>query len=336
MGRSYTQFTLEERCTVARLQATGHSLRQIAAALGRAPSSVAREVTRNSGRQVGYQPGYAHQQAHARRWYGLRLERDASLREAVLDRLKAGWSPAQVAGRLAREAGHPVLSHETIYRFIDAQIRRTQDYDWRHYLPRAKSRRGWRRRKGGSPAEHMAGRVSIAERPAAIATRAAPGHWEADLMLFARPKQGVLVTHERQSRLLWVRHQSTKAAASVAQALGGFFRQLPAALRHTVTFDNGTEFAQHQQLRALAIDTYFCDPHAPWQKGGIENAIGRLRRQLPRKTDLRTVTPAALRAMVARYNHTPRACLGFQTPAEVFHAHLLHFNCDSTPRLSSG
>ena len=140
-----------------------------------------------------------------------------------------------MADRLVRKAGHPVLSHETIYRFIDAQLRRTQDYAW----------------------------------------------------------------------------------------------------RQTVTFENGTEFAQYQQLRALAMHTYFCDPHAPWQKGRIENAIGRLRRTLPRKTDLRTVTPAVLRALIPRYNHTPRACLDYQTPAEVFGAQLLHFNCDSTFRLAS-
>jgi IS30 family transposase len=330
MGAHYSQFTLEERCTLARLQAAGHSLRQIAAALGRAPSTVAREVTRNAGRPVGYAPAYAEQQAQARRWHGSRLEREPALCDQVLTRLQAGWSPAQVAGRLAREAGHPVLSHETIYRFLYAQIRRTNDYTGRHYLPRAKSRRGWRGRKGGSPAEHIRGRVAIAARPASVATRTEAGHGEAALMLFARYGQAVLATHERQSRFVWLPRQPSKAAAPVARALRRFFGPLPAALRQSVTFDNGTEVAQHQQLHALAMQTYFCDPHAPWQKGGIENAIGRLRRRLPRKTDLATLAPDALHQLVARYNHPPRACLGYQTPAEVFGAHLLHFNCDST------
>jgi IS30 family transposase len=142
----------------------------------------------------------------------LRLERDPVLQDQVLTRLQAGWSPAQAVGRLAREAGHPVLSHETIYRFIDAQIRRTNDYTWRHYLPRAKHRRGRRGRKGGSPAEHIQGRVGLAQRPAVVATRAEPGHWEADLMLFARYGQAVLTTHERQSRFLWLHRQPSKAA----------------------------------------------------------------------------------------------------------------------------
>ncbi len=149
MGAHYTQFTLEERCTLARLQAAGRSLRQIAAALGRAPSSVAREVRRNMGRQVGYAPAYAEQQARARRWHGLRLERDPALQDDVLERLKAGWSPAQVVGRLAREAGHAVLSHETIYRFVYAQIRRTNDYTWRHYLPRGQESPRLARAQGG-------------------------------------------------------------------------------------------------------------------------------------------------------------------------------------------
>ncbi len=142
--------------------------------------------------------------------------------------------------------------------------------------------------------------MGIAERPAAVATRSEAGHWEADLMLFARYGQAVLTIHERQSRFLWLHRQPSKAAAPVAQALRGFFGSLPPSLRQSVTFDNGTEFAQHRQLHSLAMRTYFCDPHAPWQKGGIENAIGRLRRTLPRKTDLATLTAAALDRLVLR------------------------------------
>ena len=111
------------------------------------------------------------------------------------------------------------------------------------------------------------------------------------------------------------------------------FRALPPPLRQTLTFDNGTEFALHYKLtHALGLSTYFCDPHAPWQKGGIENAIGRMRRTLPRKTDLAKLSASALNQLVARYNHTPRKCLGFQSPAEVFCRLLvpLHFKREST------
>ena len=152
MGRRYKQLSLEERCKIARLQAEECPVRQIAADLDRTPSTISRELRRNRGREVGYKPSYAHEQARARRWAGSRLERNPALRRAVLDRLRQGWSPEQVAGRLAREAAHPVISHETIYRFIYRQIARTKDYGWRHYLPRGKSKRGFRGHRGGSSA----------------------------------------------------------------------------------------------------------------------------------------------------------------------------------------
>ena len=181
---SYRQLSLEERCSIARLHEAGQSIRQIAAALDRQPSTIARELKRNSGSKVGYRPAYAQQQAEARRWTGARLEREDGLRETILDRLAGGWSPEQISGRLAREAGHRVISHETIYRFIYAQLTRTNDRRWRHYLPRAKYKRGWRT-KGGRL--RRIDRPSIHERPAEIATRQQPGHWEADAMLFSRP-----------------------------------------------------------------------------------------------------------------------------------------------------
>src|ERR1043165_2055915 len=173
MGR-YAQLSLEDRCEIARLCAEGRSIRQIAAALDRAPSTISRELKRNRGRQVGYKPSYAQEQAKARRWVGSRLDREPTLRSAVQERLAKGWSPEQVAGRLAREAGRKVISHESIYRFIYAQIARKKDYRWRHYLPRAKSKRGFRGRRGGSAARLIEGRVSVGESPP-DATHRAPG-----------------------------------------------------------------------------------------------------------------------------------------------------------------
>ena len=172
--------TLEDRCEMARLHTTGHSIRQIAATLDRAPSTVARELNRNGSTTQGYQPGYADQQARARRWQGSKLDRDSTLRATVLAQLQHGWSPQQVAGRLAREQHRPVISHETIYRFIYAQMARKTEYAWRHYLPQAKAKRGRRCYKGRSPASFIALRRPLAERPAAVADRRTPGHWEAD------------------------------------------------------------------------------------------------------------------------------------------------------------
>jgi IS30 family transposase len=329
MGRRYQQLSLDERCEIARLQGEGRSLRQIATALDRTPSTISREIKRNRGRHVGYKAGYAQEQAGARRWAGSRLEREPALRRAVLDRLAQGWSPEQVAGRLAREAGRQVISYESIYRFIYAQIARTKNYRWRHYLPRGKSRRGFRGRRGGSAASFIDGRIPISERPPDAADRKTPGHWEADLMLFARYGHAVLTVHERQSRLLIAMRPSNKEAARIARHLSAIFAPLPPRLRCTVTFDNGTEFARHRRLHRLAIETFFCDPYAPWQKGGIENAIGRLRRFIPRKTDLATLPQARFQALVAAYNNTPRKCLDWRTPAETF-SQVLHFECEST------
>lgn len=161
----YCQLSLEERCAIARLHDDGQSIRQIAAALDREPSTISRELKRNKGARVGYKPAYAQAEAVARRWSGSRLERDDVLRGAVLDRLAAGWSPEQVAGRLARQAGQSVISHESIYRFIYAQARRTNDGSWRQYLPRAKARRGRRPKPGGSSASFIRLRRPLAERP---------------------------------------------------------------------------------------------------------------------------------------------------------------------------
>jgi transposase, IS30 family len=329
MGRSYGQLSLEDRCTIAQLQKAGQSIRQIAAALDRAPSTIARELRRNRGIQVGYKPTYAQQRTRERRWVGSRLTREPTLRRAVLERLARGWSPEQVAGRLAKDHGHKVISYESIYRFIYAQIKATKDYSWRHYLPRGKSQRGRRVRRRSSSATFIEGRVSLAERPLVVNDRSAPGHWEADLMMFAKYGQAILTVHERQSRLLLAIRLASKAAQLVAHHLAQLFGALPRRLRQTVTFDNGTEFARHRLLHRLQIDTFFCDPYSPWQKGGIENAIGRMRRFLPRKTDLATLKSSRFKALIANYNNTPRKCLDFSTPAEVF-SKVLHFECEST------
>jgi IS30 family transposase len=335
MGRGYQQLSLEDRCEIARLSANGGSVRQIAAALDRSPSTVSRELKRNRGVQVGYKPTYADQQTRARRWKGSRLERDASLRAAVIERLASGWSPEQIAGRLKRERGRKVISYESIYRFIYAQIARTKDYRWRRYLPRGKSKRGCRGRKGGGSASFIEGRVPLMNRPIEAADRMTCGHWEADLMMFSKYGQAVLTAHERKSRLLLAIRLTSKAANGVARHLLNLFGGLPQPLRQTVTFDNGTEFARHSALHRLEIGTFFCDPYAPWQKGGIENAIGRMRRFMPRKTDLATLSTNRFRRLVAAYNNTPRKCLDFRTPAESF-AQVLHFECESTSRRPPG
>ncbi len=335
MGRSYEQLSLDERCEIARLQAEGQSIRQIAAALDRSPSSISRELKRNTGagpRASPYKPSFAQAQTRARRWSGSKLDRDEGLRDQVLAGLRNNLSPEQVCGRLELEEGRRVIGCETIYRFIYAQLKRTNDGAWRRYLPRAKAKRGRRGTKGGSPVSLIQQRVPLDQRPAEANHRDQPGHWEADYMLFSTYGQSALVLHERASRFTFLRRTASRKAKPTARALGRWIRPLPQRLRRTMTFDNGTEFAEHH---TLGLDTYFCDVRAPWQKGGVENAIGRLRRDLPRKTNLDALSDQQIQQIIQRYNHTPRRCLGFQTPAEVFFK-LLHFEWESTSRHSPG
>ena len=163
-------------------------------------------------------------------------------------------------------------------------------------------------------------------------------------MLFGRQGQTVLVLHERHSRLLIALRQPGKAADPVASAMTQVLASFPAPWRRTVAFDNGTEFARHHRLHALGVQTFFCDTHSPWQKGGVENAIGRMRRTLPRKTDLAELPDGRFDQLVRSYNNTPRKCLGYYTPAEIlsdystnsdyFTNQVLHLKCESSFPLS--
>jgi transposase, IS30 family len=322
MGRCYGQLSLEERVEIYRLHAGGRSQNQIAAALGRAPSTISRELQRNSQPTKvwagGYEPVRAQQLTERRRRWDCRfkLARQPDLQNRVGKSLAMGHSPEQIAGRLALEHGRVIISHESIYRFI---YHRTAQKDyWYRLLPRHKKIRG-RRRPGGSSGSLIKQRRSIAERPAEAEGREVPGHWEADFMMFSRNGQGVLVLHERQTRFSMVHRPVDRKAVPTARTIANQLGKLPQAMRRTISFDNGNEFAEHHRLhKTLGVQTFFCDPHSPWQKGGVENSIGRLRRLLPRKTDLNLVSAAALKRQVQRLNDTPRKCLDFKTPAEAF------------------
>ena len=323
MGQCYEQVSLRERVEIEILRHSGISMRQIGRALGRSASTISRELARNARPTKQWCGPYEGERAHdlarrRRRWDArFKLARQPDLCGLVRDGLAMGRSPEQIAGRLAREHCRPVISHESIYRFV--YHRSAQKDYWHRLLPRAKSRRGQLGKRGGSPASRMSRRRALAARPAEASDRTIPGHWEADLMGFSKYGQYVLVTHERSSRLLRVERLPDKTAMSVRTRLSDWLTTLPKPLRRSLTFDNGTEFALHYKLSCkLSHGTFFCDPHAPWQKGGIENAIGRMRRTLPRKSDLAAITQDQLDRLVAAYNDTPRKCLAFRTPTEVF------------------
>ena len=218
MGRCYGQLSLEERVEIYRLHAGGVSQNLIAAAVGRSPSTISRELRRNSKRTKvwagGYEPVRAQQLTERRRRWDCRfkLARQPNLRRCVGKSLAMGHSPEQIAGRLARKHGRVIISHESIYRFIYHRTAQ-QDY-WYLLLPRHKKFRG-RRRRGGSTASLIRQRRSIAERPIEADNRQTAGHWEADFMMFSRPGQGLMVLHERQSRFNRVRRQVDRRLVDV-------------------------------------------------------------------------------------------------------------------------
>jgi transposase, IS30 family len=323
MGQKYCQLSLDERIEIYRLHAAGESMQQIGRELERHVSTISRELNRNSLATKAWPGGYAPARAQKlaerrRRWDGrFKLARQPDLHDLVKDRLAMGHSPEQIAGRLTLEHGRTVISHESIYRF--AYHRSAQKDYWHRLLPRRKSRRGRLGKRGGSAASAIKFRRSISERAVDVADRATPGHWEADFMLFAKYGQGLLIAHERQSRYTILDNPPDRKAERTAKRLARLFEPIPPPLRKTLTIDNGTEFALHYRLTdQLALQTYFCDPHSPWQKGGVENAIGRLRRRLPRKTNLADLSSRQIASIVQAYNDTPRKCLDFKTPTEAF------------------
>ena len=325
--RRYEQLGLRERIEIYRLHADGKSLRCIAGLLERSPSTISRELKRNSKASKQWNGGYDPQRAqqlmlrrHAR-GRAHKLERQPELRKQVLQRLAQGWSPEQIAGRMAQEPGSDRISHESIYRYI---YWRSWSFNetLHRWLPRQKYRRGKRLPNGRWSTASMVDRVSIHDRPAAVETRTRSGDWEADLMSFSKPGQFLLVAQERRSRRALLLRQKTRTAQSVVDNLSAMLEALPARACQSITFDNGAEFSKHYLLgQRFGIQTWFCDTHSPWQKGGIENAIGRLRRQLPRNTDLDTLPAHRLALCLERYNDTPRKCLAFKTPNEVFLQH---------------
>ncbi len=323
--KEYSQLRLKERIEIYRLHAGGKSARYIARYLGRSASTVSRELARNGRKshawpEGGYHPERAqalYLRRHAR-GRAHKLERQPELRKQVLDQLAMDRSPEQIAGRLALEQGKPVISHESIYRYIYWRAYVFRGEALHRLLPlkrRSRRRRGSRR--GGQPP--FPNRVAARFRPKGALNRSRYGHWEADLMHFSEGPEAILVLSDRRSRYVCLRRQASKKAAEIAGGLHALLASLPGNRRRTVTFDNGQEFRHHELLASRHhIKTFFCDAHAPWQKGGVENAIKRLRRFLPRRTDPATVCQSDLDKLMLRINNTPRKCLGFKTPAEAF------------------
>lgn len=322
--RSRLALTLAERETISRGLAAGVSVREIARTLGRAPSTISREIRRHGGR-TAYRAMVADAQAWdwARRPKPCRLAGSSRLRRLVAGKLRLRWSPEQIAGWLhltfPAEADLQ-LSHETIYRSLYVQARGVLRRELLHSL---RTRRTMRRSRRASRRAQGRGQiveaVPISARPPEVADRAVPGHWEGDLIAGSQNTH-VATLVERTSRFTVLVKVKGKDTAGVVRALTRQVRRLPAHLRRSLTWDRGMEMADHRAFTiATGVQVFFCDPQSPWQRGTNENTNGLLRQYFPKGTDLSRVPQRTLNRVADELNGRPRKTLGFATPAEVFH-----------------
>jgi IS30 family transposase len=323
--RSRRVLSVDEREEISRGVAAGVSLRSIAGALGRAASTVSRELRRNGG-QRRYRAAVADSQAWARalRPKACKLAMHDELRQLVAARLSENWSPEQIAGWLKHTYPHDEahqVSHETIYRSLFVQARGVLKKDLQAHL---RSGRAIRRSRHASAKSDQRGSltdmISIRERPASVEDRAVPGHWEGDL-LCGSSSSYIVTLVERHSRYVLLAKVANRDSKSVISALIDQAHRLPEELLKSLTWDRGKEMAEHKRF-TLATDAavYFCDPQSPWQRGSNENTNGLLRQYFPKGTNLSVHSQERLDEIARQLNGRPRKTLGFETPAERFEA----------------
>ena len=311
-----------EREEIAVGLAREESLREIAGRLGRSPSTISREVRRNSRGRRQYRALAAQGQAQHRaaRPKAAKLAGNEELRSLVAARLKQKWSPEQISVMLRRQfPDHPEMqvSHETIYQSIYVQGRGALRRELAACLRTGRALRK-PRRKDGERRGKIPGMVMISERPAEVQDRAVPGHWEGDLITGAGNKSAIGTLVERSTRFVLLLHlPDGHGADAVAAQMTEVMATLPAALRRSLTWDQGSEMTNHAQVAAATdLEIYFCDPHSPWQRGSNENTSGLLRQYFPKGTDLSVCDRGDLEAAAAELNARPRKTLGWKTPAQ--------------------
>jgi transposase, IS30 family len=320
VARSALRLSPAEREEISRGLRAGDSLRAIARGLGRAPSTISREVARNGGRRR-YRAWRAElaRDRRARRPRTAKLARDPRLRAEVESLLMLRWSPEQIAARLRHD--HPDepemwVSHETIYASLFVQGRGVLRAELAACLRTGRAHRRARGRVlAGGQIRDM---VLISERPAEVEDRAVPGHWEGDLLVGRDNKSAIGTLVERRTRyVLLVALPGGRSAEHVRAALATQIRTLPDQLRRSLTWDRGKEMAEHVRFTVdTGVAVYFCDPHSPWQRGTNENTNGLLRQYFPKGTDLSVHDQAHLDAVAAELNGRPRQTLSWMTPSE--------------------
>ena len=321
--RSRLALTLAEREEISRAVVAGQSIRSIAASLERAPSTISREIKRNGDRET-YRASQADQAAwdRTRRPKTCKLVENRTLAHIVAGKLQLQWSPEQIAGWLKctyPDEENYQVSHETIYRSLFIQARGALKKELVEHLRRT---RVMRRSRHHTQKTDNHGRitdaVSISERPATVADRAIPGHWEGDLLCGSGNSQ-IATLVERHTRYVMLVKVARKDTETVINALIKNARKLPHELYKSLTWDRGKEMADHKRFTlATDIKVYFCDPQNPWQRGTNENTNGLLRQYFPKGMDLSVYSQAKLTAVARRLNERPRKTLNYETPAERF------------------
>jgi len=323
--RSCWSLTLKEREHISRSLARGSSLRSIATQLGRAPSTISREIQRNGGYDV-----YRATDAEAAAWTRAKRPKPCKLvcypllSRMVAKKLKTNWSPEQIAGWLKQtypNQEHKQVSHETIYKTLFIQARGALKKELQSYL---RTQRVMRRSKQHSIKREglgqIKGAVSISERPASVEDRAIPGHWEGD-MIEGSKRSYIATLVERQTRYVMLVKLKGKDTETVINALIKNAKKLPDELYKSLTWDRGKEMAAHKRFTlATDIKVYFCDPRSPWQRGSNENTNRLLRQYFPKGTDLSVHSQAKLNAVARQLNERPRKTLDYETPAVRFNA----------------
>ncbi|HUZ93132.1 MAG TPA: IS30 family transposase [Candidatus Paceibacterota bacterium] len=315
----YTQFTRDERVSLAALFSSGMRQKEIAARIGKGASAISREIARNSDADGVYRPGVAHRKTRERRtrakYEANKIERNPGLRRKIMGKLRRYWSPEQIAGALNREAGCTVISHETIYGWIYAA---RPDLKW--YLRCQKGK--YRRKRGTKLREKQreeGKKTRIDVRPAIVGERTRIGDWEGDTMM-GRDKRARILTHvERKSGYLMADKLLAARARDVAERTALRFRKLSRAQRRTATYDNGLEFAEHERIaKTTGMAVYFAHPYHSWERGTNENTNGLLRQFFPRHIDFATITQKDIDEKVRLINMRPRKRHGYLTPVEIF------------------
>lgn len=318
--RSKRSLTLVEREEISRGIAAGRSIREIARSLNRAASTVCREINRNHGRQ-----SYRATAADSATWdracrpKACKLARRRRLQSIVAKKLSLEWSPDQIAGWLKQTYPNDEslrVSHETIYRSLFIQTRGVLKKElMKHLRSRRVMRHGKQYTTKGKPRGRIVDAVSIRERPASIEDRSIPGHWEGDLIAGSNNTH-IATLVERQSRFTMLVKLDGKDTQTVVSALIKHVKRLPIELRKSLTWDRGSEMANHKQITiATDLQLFFCDPQSPWQRGTNENTNRLLRQYLPKQTDLSIHSQSDLNKVAKRLNQRPRKTLGYQTPA---------------------